>query len=111
MAKTGPYIVGERLRTRLDAVGKTQEWLARHVGMSQQGVQSIVSGVVERPRKIREIANALSTSQEYLLGETDDPEPAPSSVEFFSVYEQLPASVKRDLMQEALRQLQQPKRK
>lgn len=58
---------------RMGAVGESQSSLARAIGMRQQGIQAIVSGHVDRPRKLRELAQALKTTQEYLLGETDDP--------------------------------------
>lgn len=71
-------IVAERILERLIAIGKNpkdggQTWLAKKVGMKPQGIQSILAGASEQPRKIREIAAALRTSPEYLLGETDDP--------------------------------------
>lgn len=43
------------------------------VGMTQQGIVSIEAGDSKRPRKLRELANALETTEAYLLGETDDP--------------------------------------
>lgn len=73
-------VIADRIRKRLAEIGRPadsggQSWLAREVGMKQQGIASILAGVVERPRKLREIAAALKTSQEYLLGETSDPSP------------------------------------
>lgn len=72
------FIVGKRIRERLIALEKNPEdggqtWLASEVGMKPQGIQSILAGGVERPRKLREIASTLRTTQEYLLGETADP--------------------------------------
>lgn len=68
-------VVPERIVKRLEIVGKSQVWLAKEVGMRQQGINSIVAGRSKRPGKLREIAVALLTSQEYLLDETDDPAP------------------------------------
>lgn len=65
-------ILANRLTERLRATGVGQSELARRVGMKPQGIQSIVAGGVERPRLLREIANALNTTEAYLLGETDD---------------------------------------
>lgn len=69
-------IVGDRIAQRLTELGIGQSELARRVGMRQQGIQSIIAGGVERPRKLRELAISLKTTQEYLLGETDDPSSA-----------------------------------
>jgi len=43
--------------------------LAKAVGMRQQGIQSIEEGKSQRPRKLRELAAALDTTEEWLLGE------------------------------------------
>lgn len=69
-----------RLRERMAAIGQPAEkggqtWLAKQTGMSQQGVQSILAGASGRPRLLREIANALETTEAYLLGESNDPAP------------------------------------
>lgn len=66
-------ILGERVQARIRALGLSQSALAREVGMKPQGIQSICAGEVERPRKLREIARALKTTEDYLLGESDDP--------------------------------------
>lgn len=66
---------GNRIAERLQAIDKSQSWLADRVGMRQQGINSIIRGEVKRPRMLKEIAFWLRTSQEYLLGETDDPSP------------------------------------
>lgn len=50
--------------------------MAKETGMSQQGIQSILAGDSGRPRLLREIAEAVETSEAYLLDETDDPTPA-----------------------------------
>lgn len=65
-------VVGDRIQKRLDALEKSQVELAAAVGMRQQGVNSIVAGKVERPKKLREIAAFLETTEAYLLGETRD---------------------------------------
>ncbi len=66
-------LLGERVQSRIRALGLSQSALAREVGMKPQGIQSICAGEVQRPRKLREIARALKTTEEYLLGESDDP--------------------------------------
>lgn len=88
-------IVGKRIEARLRALGKSQAWLAGQVGMRQQGIASIISGASERPRKLREIARALETTQEYLLGETDDPRTILAEHEFLAEYERLSVPAKQ----------------
>jgi SOS-response transcriptional repressor LexA len=69
-------ILGDRIAIRLKVIGKSEVDLAKAVRMSQQGINSMTTGgKVQRPRKLREIAAFLVTSQEYLLGETNDPAP------------------------------------
>jgi SOS-response transcriptional repressor LexA len=58
--------VAER-RKELKARYPSQAALAARVGMRQQGIDSIERGEVERPRKLRELAQALQTTQEWLL--------------------------------------------
>lgn len=65
--------VGPRIAARRAELGIRQNKLAQAVGMTQQGIQSIEGGEVERPKKLREIARALSTTEDYLLGKTKDP--------------------------------------
>jgi transcriptional regulator with XRE-family HTH domain len=59
--------LAQRVLDRREAVGLSQSQLAKACGMSQQGIDSIEQGSVARPRKLLEIANALQTSQEWLL--------------------------------------------
>lgn len=58
----GPRIAGLRAER-----GISQNGLADAVDMTQQGIQSIEGGGVKRPGKLREIAAALNTTQEWLL--------------------------------------------
>ena len=57
-------IVGKLMAERLKVLGKSQAWLAREVGMKQQSINSIIGGAVQRPKKLREIAKALQTTEE-----------------------------------------------
>lgn len=59
-----------KLREKL---GLTQGQLSKKVGMKQQGISSIEEGNSARPRRLRELAAALETSEAYLLGETNNP--------------------------------------
>jgi phage repressor protein C with HTH and peptisase S24 domain len=58
----GPRIAGLRAER-----GISQAELAEAVEMTQQGVQSIEAGGVKRPGKLKEIASALQTTEEWLL--------------------------------------------
>lgn len=50
----------------------SQGEVATRAGMRQQGIASIESGEVKRPRRLRELAQALETTEDYLLRETDE---------------------------------------
>lgn len=58
---------GRRVLQRRIRLGMTQDALAEAVGMKQQSVDNIEHGVVARPRLLREIADVLLTTQEWLL--------------------------------------------
>ena len=60
----------ENVRMARERAGLTQPQLAELIGMSQQGIASIESGKVARPRKLRELAKALRVSEAWLLNET-----------------------------------------
>lgn len=79
MESTALNMIAKRLQDRLDAAHPLrrgqQTWLAKAVGMKPQGIQSILAGAVDRPKRLKEMAEVLKTSQAYLLGETDDPSP------------------------------------
>lgn len=68
----------DRIKERMIALGHDpaaggQTWLANEVGMKPQGIQSILAGEVQRPRKLREISLALQTTEDYLLDEGEHP--------------------------------------
>lgn len=62
--------LGKRVAARRTELKLTQADLAKKSGMKQQGIQSIENDEVSRPRRLREIASALQTTEEWLLGET-----------------------------------------
>ncbi|MFV0507769.1 MAG: LexA family protein [Shewanella algae] len=67
--------LGARVKKRRSQIGLTQSQLAEAVETSQQTIQSIESGLVINPRKLKEIAEALQTTPEYLrfgVGEMDN---------------------------------------
>lgn len=67
MARTQKAIeLGARLRLAREASGMTQEELAQKAGTTQDVVQKIENGHVERPRKLEDLANAVSRSPAWL---------------------------------------------
>src|SRR5205085_9054877 len=66
-------IVGDRITERLEALGKSQAWLARQVGISQPAINALVKVPGKGSKHIHDIARHLRTSVDFLLGRTDDP--------------------------------------
>jgi DNA-binding XRE family transcriptional regulator len=62
--------LGARVQKIRNQLGLSQAELGEAVGMSQQAIGAIESGRVVRPKKLREIARVLRTTEEMLLGET-----------------------------------------
>lgn len=60
---------GKRVARRRTAIPLSAADLASRVGMKQQGIASIEIGEVERPRRLREIARELQTTEDWLLWE------------------------------------------
>lgn len=58
---------GKRVAAKRKARGLSQPALAEAVGMSQQGINNLEQGVVQRPRGLIELAAALRTTPEWLL--------------------------------------------
>lgn len=65
-------IRGDRIRERLDALDRSQGWLAREVDLSPQAISKMIAGGTADSPKLYQIARALETSVEFLTGETDD---------------------------------------
>lgn len=70
-------MLGNRVRARRDELDLTQGQVAklvRELGgeLSQQQLHTIEKGDVKRPRCLKELAEALRTTQDFLLGNTDD---------------------------------------
>lgn len=67
MARTQKAIaLGVRLRSAREALGMTQEELAQAAGTSQDVVQKIENGNVERPRRLEALAAAVKRSPAWL---------------------------------------------
>lgn len=65
--------LGERIEARLADKGWSQAELARRVGVSQQTIWKLVTGASSSTKHLRAIARELETTEEFLLGEIDDP--------------------------------------
>lgn len=65
--------LGQRIEERLEAKGWSQAQLARRIGVSQQTIWKLVTGASGSSKHLRQIARELDTSEEYLLGETNNP--------------------------------------
>lgn len=78
---------GQRVAERREQLEMSQEDLAKKVGMRQQGIASIESGKVSRPRLLPEMAEALKADLDWLLyRDGPDPEPvrSPKGADFAS---------------------------
>jgi phage repressor protein C with HTH and peptisase S24 domain len=65
--KASKHPIGPRIAALRAELGISQTDLAEAVDMKQQGIAAIEAGGVKRPGKLREIASALRTRQEWLL--------------------------------------------
>ena len=63
----------ERIRDCMRRAGMNQSALARATGATQGTIQQILDGSTKRSRLLPDIARALGTTTEFLLGDTDDP--------------------------------------
>jgi transcriptional regulator with XRE-family HTH domain len=75
-------IVGERLERLIDERRLSQSALARMLGISQPSIGRLISGETRESGKLLELARALRTSPEYLVGEVDDPDLVGSLIAF-----------------------------
>jgi transcriptional regulator with XRE-family HTH domain len=66
--------IGERVESRMVALGLSQAELARRVGMSQPSVWALLNRNKTGSRNLHRIARELRTTPAYLTGETDNPD-------------------------------------
>ncbi|MBS7782418.1 MULTISPECIES: helix-turn-helix domain-containing protein [Providencia] len=59
--------LSERIKIRRVQLDLTQSELAEMVGLKQQSIQQIESGLIKRPRFIVEIATALQCDPSWLI--------------------------------------------
>lgn len=69
-------IVGSRLEWLIQDRRTSQSALARELGISQPTIGRLISGETRETGKIIELARALKTTPEYLIGETEDDGPS-----------------------------------
>lgn len=69
-------IVGARLDKLIQERRTSQSALARDLGVSQPTIGRLITGETRETGKIIELARALKTTPEYLIGETDDDSPS-----------------------------------
>ena len=67
---------GERLRQLRQKQNLSQEELAYRVGVHNNSVSKWENGVIPNMKRVIALAKILGTTATYLLGETDDPNPA-----------------------------------
>lgn len=92
--------IGERIKKRRTKLNLTQAALAELVGMAQQSLQSVESGKIEKPRKIKELAEALQTTPEYLqfgVGEMDNATVVASAGNYLPLISMVQAGVWTDI--------------
>lgn len=71
--RTGQSIsIGARVRQARKAKGLTQEALAKAVNLRQSAIAEVEADRVTRPKKLFEMAQALGTTEEWLLGKVAD---------------------------------------
>lgn len=69
-------IVGERLDKLIQNRRTSQSAVAKMLRVSQPTIGRLISGETRETGKIIELARALGTTPEYLIGETDDDSPS-----------------------------------
>lgn len=69
-------IIGTRLERLIQDRRTSQSQLARDLGVSQPTIGRLISGDTRETGKIIELARALKTTPEYLIGETEDDSPS-----------------------------------
>lgn len=69
-------MLGERLKQLMTEKGLTQSELARRVGVNQSTIAGLIAGKARSSSYLHRIAREVSTTPEYLLGETNDPRSA-----------------------------------
>jgi phage repressor protein C with HTH and peptisase S24 domain len=67
-------VVGDRITSRLLAVGLSQAELARRVGVTQPAINHLIKRGSGGSAHLHKIARELETTPEYLSGESDDPQ-------------------------------------
>ena len=67
---------GDRLAELLDKAGLSQSELARRIGVTQTTIWKLVKEPAQGSKHTHKIARELNTTPEYLMDETEDPDPS-----------------------------------
>lgn len=67
MREVDKAALGRRILKRRTALGMSQRALGDACGMSQQGIGNLEDAIVARPRGLIELAQALNTTEKWLL--------------------------------------------
>jgi transcriptional regulator with XRE-family HTH domain len=65
--------IGERVKWMRKAKGWNQPELAQRCGVTYQNIQNLETGKTSLPRYLRELANSLETTIEYLMNGEQEP--------------------------------------
>lgn len=70
--------IGERIKTRRISLGMTMEDVANRIGVTKSTVQRYETGKISRIKLpvIESIASALGVNPDWLIGNSETPEPA-----------------------------------
>jgi transcriptional regulator with XRE-family HTH domain len=68
-------VIGKRIEALIEDRRTSQSAVARAIGVSQPSIGRLISGETRETGKLLELARELRTTPEYLVGETDDPDP------------------------------------
>lgn len=79
--------------------GLSQEELARRTGSTQPSITRLEAGGTDRPRNLVALARELHCTPEYLLGETDDPNPVALKIDVEALDARDAARLDTDIVQ------------
>lgn len=65
--------IGDRIQARIDEMGISQAELSRRCGISQSGMNFIITGKIKKPTGLDVIADALHVSVDWLMGRSEQP--------------------------------------
>lgn len=100
-------IFGERIRTRLRQLRRTQRWLQNQTGIQEQIISNIINDRYDNPGSIKHavpMAKAMNTTVDFLFGMTKYAEkpiyPSPTVRRLATLAERLPLKDQEQLLEE-----------